>query len=205
MKESRLHAVLTALIDIVWLGVLWTLCSLPIITVGAASSALYYSMVKCVRHDFPEPTRSFFRAFRQNFRQATLLWLLFLLALGVGVADIYAFGQMGAERGGFLYGFSRALLLPLPVLMIWSFAYLSRFEDSVKTVLRFALVLMLQNWKQSLLLLFEFALVALICWLLPQIAPLLPGALCLLMSFAVEPALRALSQGQGREDDWYNE
>ena len=43
------------------------------------------------------------------------------------------------------------------------------------------------------------------CWLLPQIAPLMPGALCLLTSFSIEPALRELSAGQGRPDDWYNE
>ncbi len=205
MKESRLHAVLTALIDIVWLGILWTLCSLPVITLGASSAALYYSMVKCVRHDFPEPTHAFFRAFRQNFKQGTLLWLLFLLALCVGVADICAFSQMGAARGSFLYGFSRALLLPLPVLAFWSFAYLSRFDDPLKNVLRFAVYLALRNWKQSLLLFFEFALVALICWLLPQLAPILPGALCLLMSYSIEPALRELSAGQGRADDWFNE
>lgn len=205
MKESKTYSVLTALIDIIWLGVLWTLCSLPVFTIGASSAALYYSMVKCVRHDFPEPTRAFFRAFRQNFKQATLLWLLFLLVLLVAAADLYAFSLMGAQPGSFLYAFSRALLLPLPVVMFWSFAYLSRFDDTIRTVLRFALFLGLRNWKQSLLLLSEFTLVALICWLLPQIAPLLPGVLCLLMSFSIEPVLRTLSAGQGRADDWYNE
>lgn len=205
MKDSKLHAVLTALIDIVWLGILWTLCSLPVITLGASSAALYYSMVKCVRHDYPEPTHAFFRAFRMNFREATLLWLVFLAALGVGVLDIVAFSRMGVEAGSFLHAFSRVLLLPLPVLAVWSFAYLSRFDDPVKTVLRFGVYLAVRNWRQSLLLLFELALVALVSWLLPQIAPILPGALCLLMSFSIEPALRALSAGQGRADDWYNE
>ena len=42
---------LTALIDIVWLGLLWLVCSLPVLTLGAASTALYYAMVKSVRHD----------------------------------------------------------------------------------------------------------------------------------------------------------
>ena len=46
MKESKLHQVLTAVIDILWLGLLWMLCSLPVVTLGAASTALYYSMVK---------------------------------------------------------------------------------------------------------------------------------------------------------------
>lgn len=205
MKESKLHMVLTALIDIIWLGILWLVCSLPVITIGAASTALYYTMVKCVRHDIPEPTRFFFRAFRKNFRQATLLWLLCLAALGVGLLDIVAFSQMGVKRGDFLYIFSRLLLLPVPMLFPWIFAFLSRFENTVMGTLRFAVWLALKNWKQTLLMFFEAALVGLICWLLPQIAPLMPGVLCLLISFSIEPALRELSAGQGRPDDWYNE
>lgn len=205
MKESKLHMVLTALIDIIWLGILWLVCSLPVITIGAASTALYYTMVKCVRHDIPEPTRFFFRAFRKNFRQATLLWLLCLAALGVGFLDIVVFSQMGVKRGDFLYIFSRLLLLPVPMLFPWIFAFLSRFENTVTGTLRFAVWLALKNWKQTLLMFFEAALVGLICWLLPQIAPLMPGVLCLLTSFSIEPALRELSAGQGRPDDWYNE
>lgn len=205
MKESKLHMVLTALIDIIWLGILWLVCSLPVITIGTASTALYYTMVKCVRHDIPEPTRFFFRAFRKNFRQATLLWLLCLAALGVGLLDIVAFSQMGVKRGDFLYIFSRLLLLPVPMLFPWIFAFLSRFENTVMGTLRFAVWLALKNWKQTLLMFFEAALVGLICWLLPQIAPLMPGVLCLLISFSIEPALRELSAGQGRPDDWYNE
>ena len=205
MKESKLHMVLTALIDIIWLGILWLVCSLPVITIGAASTALYYTMVKCVRHDIPEPTRFFFRAFRKNFRQATLLWLLCLAALGVGLLDIVAFSQMGVKRGDSLYIFSRLLLLPVPMLFPWIFAFLSRFENTVTGTLRFAVWLALKNWKQTLLMFFEAALVGLICWLLPQIAPLMPGVLCLLTSFSIEPALRELSAGQGRPDDWYNE
>lgn len=38
MKESKLHTVLTALIDIIWLGLLWLICSLPVVTLGAAST-----------------------------------------------------------------------------------------------------------------------------------------------------------------------
>ena len=51
MKESKLRSALTAVIDLVWAGILWLLCSLPVITLGAASTALYYSVVKCIRHE----------------------------------------------------------------------------------------------------------------------------------------------------------
>ena len=110
MKESKLHAVLTAILDIVWLGILWLLCSLPILPLGAASTALYYSMVKCVRHERGHATREFFRAFRLNFRQATLLWLICLGVILLGLGDVYAFSQMGVRAGELLYVLSRLLL-----------------------------------------------------------------------------------------------
>ncbi|MCR5577123.1 MAG: YesL family protein [Oscillospiraceae bacterium] len=205
MKESKLHAMLTAVIDIVWLGLLWLVCSLPVLTLGAASTALYYSMVKCVRHERGRATRAFFGSFRQNFRQATLLWLLCLGALALGLADVYAFSQMGAERGDFLYGFSRLLLLPVPVLFPWIFAFLSRFQNTVAGTMRFALYLAGRHWKATLLLTLELGGTLLIAWLMPGIVPLLPGVVCLLMSLSVEPALRELSAGQGTGEDWYNE
>lgn len=205
MKESRLHQVLTAIIDILWLGLLWLLCSLPLVTLGAASTALYYSMVKCVRHERSRATREFFHAFRQNFRQATLLWLICLGVLALGLADIYAFSQMGVRAGEFLYVLSRLLLLPVPLLFPWIFAFLSRFENTVAGTLRFALWLAVKHAGKSMLLLLELTAGFLIAWLLPQIAPLLPGILCLLMSYAIEPALRQLAEGQGTADDWYNE
>ena len=207
MKESKLHAGLTAVIDIIWLGILWLLCSLPIVTLGAASTALYYSMVKCVRHERGHATREFFRAFRLNFRQATLLWLLCLGVLALGLADIYAFSRMGVEQGSMLHVLSRLSLLPVPILFPWIFAFLSRFENTVGGTLRFAFYLAGRHLRATLLLLAELAAALLIAWLMPGILPLLPGVLCLLMSLSIEPALRPLSEGQGSggEDAWYNE
>ena len=119
--------------------------------------------------------------------------------------DVYAFARMGVRPGDLLYVLSRLLLLPVPLLFPWIFAFLSRFENSVSATLRFSLYLAVKHAGKSLLLLLELAGALAIAWLLPQLAPLLPGALCLLMSYAIEPALRALSEGQGTAEDWYNE
>ena len=205
MKESKLHQVLTAVIDILWLGLLWMLCSLPVVTLGAASTALYYSMVKCVRHERSRATREFFHAFGRNFRQATLLWLICLGVILLGLGDVYAFSQMGVRAGELLYVLSRLLLLPVPLLFPWIFAFLSRFENSVRATLRFSLYLAVRHFGATLLLTAELLGFALLCWLLPQIIPLLPGVLCLLMSYVIEPALRKLAEVQGTAEDWYNE
>ena len=86
-KESRLTAILSAVIDIIWAGLLWLVFSLPLFTIGASSTALYYAVVKSIRHDRGRVSSCFFQSFRSNFRQATLLWLLCVgyLLIGIGV------------------------------------------------------------------------------------------------------------------------
>ena len=59
-KESRLTAILSAVIDIIWAGLLWLVFSLPLFTIGASSTALYYAVVKSIRHDRGRVSSCFF-------------------------------------------------------------------------------------------------------------------------------------------------
>ena len=58
--------------DIMALGFLWILCSLPVITIGASTTALYYAMVKSVKNNDGYVTKEFFRSFKLNVIPATL-------------------------------------------------------------------------------------------------------------------------------------
>ena len=99
MKTSRLGNLLSSLIDLIWAGFLCLFCSLPVITAGASVTALYYTIVKSIRHDRGRVSSCFFHSFRTNFRQATLIWLLCLLYILVGIGDAYAFSRMGVREG----------------------------------------------------------------------------------------------------------
>lgn len=83
--ESKFSQVLLKFCSACYLNLLWILCSLPIFTMGAATTALYYGTLKIVRGEDSHLTKLFFRSFRQNFKQATLLWLI-LLAVGALLA-----------------------------------------------------------------------------------------------------------------------
>ena len=205
MKESRFVSVLSALIDVIWAGFLWLVCSLPIVTIGASSTALYYVTVKCIRHERGRTSKSFFRAFRDNFRQATLLWLLLLGYVLLGLADLYALGRMGVQPGNPLYYISRLFFLPALLLFPWLFSFLSRFENSIGRTLKFAAYLAMRYVGKTLLLAAETLCFLLIVWLIPPLTPLLPGVFCLLMSFSIEPVFRTLTADQNEGDAWYNE
>lgn len=206
-KESRIVQVLTALIDLIWAGLLWLLCSLPVFTVGASSTALYYAVVKSIRHERGRVSSCFFHAFRTNFRQATGIWLLCILVLLAGIGDGIAFSRMDLGEHSPLPILSRLLLLPVPMLFPWLFSYVSRFENTVGNTLKYCVYLALRNFGKTLLLFLELALFLLICWLIPFLIPFLPGAFCMLMSLHLEPVFRSitLEQDSADADPWYNE
>lgn len=83
--ESKFSQMMIKLSYSCWLNLLWLICSIPVFTMGAATTALYDVSLKIVRDEETSITRQFFRSFRRNFRQATVLWLI-LLAAGLLLA-----------------------------------------------------------------------------------------------------------------------
>ena len=211
MKNSRFSRVgeaITSIIDLIVVSFLWLICSLPIFTLGASSTALYYAVVKCIRHDRGDLTATFFRGFRQNFCLATLIWLLIIAYLLVIGADAFALDRLGIASSSFLHFLSRIFFLPPVFFFPWVFSYLSRFENNLKGSLKFSTWLMLRFPLRSLLLGVELVIFLLICWMEPILAPLLPAPVCLLMSISIEPVFKQFQKDvpdDGSVDTWYNE
>ena len=77
--------------DVMVLNLLWVICSIPIFTIGASTTAVYYVTLKLVRDEDSSTIRSFFKSFKENFKQATAIWLI-LLAVGAVIGfDLYFF------------------------------------------------------------------------------------------------------------------
>ncbi len=205
MKGSRLVRALTWVIDLVLCGLLWCLCSLPVVTAGAASAALYYAVVKCVRHERGTLRRVFWEGLRSNFKSGTRLWLLYLAAIAVGAANVTAARQWSGEGFSPLTALAGVIFLPVALTLPWMFAYVSRFDNSFGGSLRFVGFLALSHPGRSLLLAAELLGALLIVWLIPYLAPLLPGAIALLMSLTIEPVFRQYTGGASSGDAWYNE
>ena len=83
--ESKFSQLLLKLGYACCLNLLWIVCSIPVFTIGASTTALYYTCLKIVRDEDSHIAATFFRAFRENFKQATVLWLI-LLGAGLFLA-----------------------------------------------------------------------------------------------------------------------
>ena len=82
------------------LNVIWFICCLPIVTIGASTTALYYTSFKIAKDEGSYITTMFFRSFRQNFKQATVIWLIMLAAGALIVGDAILLYRLRASSTG---------------------------------------------------------------------------------------------------------
>ena len=75
------------LFDLMYLNLLFLLCSIPIVTIGASLTAMYSVALKMVKNEETYIGKDFFKSFRMNFKQGTIIWILFLLIGWVMYAD----------------------------------------------------------------------------------------------------------------------
>ena len=128
-------------IHIMFLNLLWVLFSLPIVTIGASTTALYSVLIKMRNDKEGKLFRDFWDAFRGNFRQATIIWLLIVFAAFVFTTDIVFFLNMG----GFLGTFAAMLFVGLDVVLLLMSLYVfpiqAVFENPVAKTVKNALLL----------------------------------------------------------------
>ena len=128
--QNRFWQTLDRFADLLILSLLWLVCSLPLITAGAASAALYDAVARCVRGGEPMPWKRFWQTFRRELPCAalvTVVWggLLWLLAWALGW--IRAAAAAGNAAAPLVLVFCLVLLV-LPVgAACWMFPLLSRF------------------------------------------------------------------------------
>lgn len=184
----------TKVVDTLILSMLWLVCCLPVVTIGAASSALYYAYHKAIRQDIGYACKTFFSAFRSNFKQATGIWLILLLFLVMSLGTCFLLFQMQKNlpmagvfltMGVFLIGFAVAWCL-------WLFPYLSRFENTLGIGAKNSALITFANLPWSLLLVVIFgAAVAIVAWKPAMCVPVI-GVYIWLANSIIERIFRKL-------------
>ena len=151
--DSPLMRFLTKIADLMVLNILFCVTGIPLITIGASWTALYSVTLKMVRDEESSVSRSYFRSFRQNFKQATLLWLGVLVVLALLVLDIRVLnGMAGGTAPGLLrVGVEILALLGIMVLQ-YLFPSLARFEASLADTLKNACMMVLAHLPKTALM-----------------------------------------------------
>lgn len=156
--DSPIMRFLNRVGDLLILNMLMIVCCIPVITVGAAFTAMHYVLIKIVRDEEGYLVRGFFKSFVRNFKQATLTWLLMLLVIGVYAGDVFIFSYSNVT-------FPRALVIAVIavgviVLMVMTYIFplLARFDNTIKHTIKNAALLAFANLPKTLLMAFIYAL-----------------------------------------------
>lgn len=170
--DSPLMNALNKISDLMWLTILAVICCIPVVTAGASLTALHYMALKMVRDEETYIARGFFKSFKENFKQATAIWLLLLLAMGIIIGDFIITWNMA----GVFYQVLRAVFTVVGLLLLFEFAFvfpvLSKFANSVKVTMKNALVISIVQFpKTIIMILMPVALVVLI-WFFPVLVPI---------------------------------
>ncbi|MDO5417585.1 MAG: YesL family protein [Lachnospiraceae bacterium] len=160
--ENRFWSFMNKITDVFLLGVLWLLFSVPVFTIGAATTSLYQFTLKQTDNEEGYVWKSFVKAFRKNFRQATALWLMLLAAGAFLAADVYACLHItvpGAVRI-LCFGLLLCLCLIFVLSALYVFPILSRFERKTGTILRHSFIMAMGNLYISVTVLVIYAAAA---------------------------------------------
>jgi uncharacterized membrane protein YesL len=190
--DNKFFNGLGKLVDCVVLSALWFIFSLPVFTIGASTTALYYTVHKSVVRSRSYVFQSFWSAFKSNFKQSTLMWLIMLVIYAVLYLDQLIMRnelENGTVFGPLYYVF----VILMAATIIWNlyiFAYSARFENTKKALMQNAALIAGVNPGWSLLLLVLFVLAVLAVYLIPMLIFIIPAVLFLLYDLILERVFR---------------
>lgn len=174
--------------DCMCLSVLWLLFSLPVITAGASTTALYATVYHYIRKDEGHLWRTFWDAFRENLKRSTLLWLVVLLMTALLAVDILVFRTM-AINGDPLGRLYWLILLLCCVAITWVaflFAYAARFQGRVRDILRVSFMLMAAHPLKAAVVFVIAGAGILLSLMAPGLLTISPALICLAVSMITE-------------------
>lgn len=210
--DNKFFRIVNKIVDCFWLNFLWLLFCIPIFTIGAANTAFYYTVNKVIRHDRGYVASEFWHAFKTNFKQSTLAWLIVLfigLLLGMDTYIMYQFAQAGETSSVWCIVF----LVFLALHIMWSsyiFSYIARFENTVKQTLKNSALIAIGAIGKTLILLVLYVACVLAIEIIPFLLFILPAVYMVIKNRIMESTFQKymseedLAEEEERNRDFYN-
>lgn len=150
--DNKFFSFMNRVADLIILNLLWLVCSIPLITAGASTTALFYVAMKMVKGEESYITRDFFKSFRQNFRQGTVIWLIMLAAGVFLAADIRIVSLSDISFKNYILPVFIFLVIVYSIILLYIFPLLARFENTTRNMFRNALLIGIRNLPYTILL-----------------------------------------------------
>ena len=150
--DNKFFTVMGRVADLIMLNVVCLICCLPIVTIGASLTALHYVTLKMARNEESYIIRSFFKSFKQNFKQATIINLIMLVIAAILYMDLNIVTNLGGTMSQVLYILFIAFGIIYLMVFLYIYPVLAKFYNSIKNTFRNAFLMSIRHLPYTLLM-----------------------------------------------------
>lgn len=187
--DNLFFKIIYAISDIAVLSILWIVGSLPIITIGASTTALFYVCGKKIKQDEPKIVAEFVKSYKQNFKQSLVITVM--IAILWYASFTYFMMSFSSLKDGFNISIVIMLIIAFEVVMITMYmcALLAKYELRTIQIIRNSFLFTHAYFIESIK---AFALISSMIFCLifvPGLVIVLPGAIGLTGSIFVRNSI----------------
>lgn len=191
-SDNLFSRFMNVLFDVICVGVLWVIASIPVVTSGAAFTAAYYTMSKSVRHKTGYVGREFLHSLKINLKQTLPLTILFLTGFVILGIDILYVWMNDSKLNSALFMILLLILFLISGLWFFGFTLLSRFDKCNMELIKMAAVLMFRYLPVTVFIMAVFIIAGIAVYLMPWTVLIIPGAYLYGLSFPMEWILKKI-------------
>lgn len=140
------------IIDIVVLNFIFIICCIPVITIGASLTAMYSITLKMVKNEESHIIRGFLKAFKQNFRQGTIVGIIAIIIVLFIAIDLRIIAMSGYDSLKVVQVLCYVVAFWGYIVFLYAFSILARFVHTTKEVFKNSFMISIMNFKWTLLL-----------------------------------------------------
>lgn len=179
--DGRFFSILNRMADLMWLNILYIICCIPVFTIGPATTALFYVTMKMVKDEESYITRSYFKSFKENFKQGVMLWLIVLAAGIVIIVDLGVLtGSVSSQDlpvSDIVAKIITTIMMIIGILYLFTVTYifplLAKFDNTVKNTIKNAFLMSIINFPSTVVLLLIPVLAVVLMYFINQLITLI--------------------------------
>lgn len=171
--DSPLMQGLGKMADLMILNLIALVCCIPIFTIGASITALYYMALKIVRNEEVYIVKGFLKSFKQNFKQATIIWLIQIVVMVILGLDYYImYGDAGNTPNTVVQVVWLAGAVIAIVTFVFIYPVLSKFDNNLRNTFKNTMLMAVMQMPKIVLMVIMWAIPVLIGIFVFQLFPL---------------------------------
>lgn len=164
--DNKFFVFMGKVADLIIVNLLCIACCIPIVTAGASITALYYVTMKMVRNEEAYIVKSFFKSFKENFKQATIIHLIMLVT---GLVLFFDLTIVRGVTGGMyrvLFCVFIAFAFLYVLLLLYIYPVLAKFYNTVRNTFTNSFLMAIRH--------LPFTILMLAFWAIPVLILLIP-------------------------------